>query len=125
MGGNERYRVGSTGIATANTDSDYGLIAFPQLRLINRQSTSDKVAGLQTALKLMDKSGPLKLVIEATSTRRNRPSNDVNEWKSVFEVINQIALLIDKGYTDKELFMPLKAQDLAALGHYLQENTAG
>ena len=99
------------------------ILLVPQLRRINQESTSDKVAGLQTALKLMDNSGPLKLVIEATSSGRNRPSNDVNEWKSVFEVISQIALLIEKKYTDEELFMLLKARDLAALGDYLQKNT--
>jgi hypothetical protein len=98
-------------------------LLYPQLKRIKQESTSDMVAGLQTALKLMDNSGPLKLVIEATSTGRNRPSDDVNQWKQVFEVLNQIALLIEKKYTDEELFMSLKARDLTALGRYLQKNT--
>jgi hypothetical protein len=43
-------------------------------------------------------------------------------WRSLLDQVNIVALMVEQGYTDRELLFQLKGNALAAIGRYLQSH---
>jgi len=50
---------------------------------------------------------------------RNGKVLGVPTWSNIFEVVDQIVVLVDEKYTDSNLLLKLKGHELAAIGKYL------
>ncbi len=90
-----------------------------QIQRFREESISGRIAGLQTALDLLGQQDMQK--IDDAIAGLSRPGAE--EWRSAFETLGQIALLVDMKYTDTRLLLKLKGHDLTAIARYLREKT--
>ncbi len=93
------------------------LVVISQLRQIRQQSIESRITGLDTSLKLLDSSEDFTKASYAAM--HNSIVLGVSTWSNIFEVIDQVVLLIDEKYTDPNLLLKLKGHELAAIGKYL------
>lgn len=87
-----------------------------QLRQMRQASIENKIAGLKAALDELRRDPFDRVSRLALSGGRI----EAVDWHSVLEQVNTVAHLISEGYTDRDLLLRLKAQDLVAVGEQLQ-----
>lgn len=93
------------------------LAIISQLRQYRRESIENRITGLDTAIKLLNNSEDFTKASNAIM--RSGKVLGVLTWSNIFEVVDQIVLLIEEKYTDPNLLFKLKGHELAAVGRYL------
>lgn len=96
------------------------LAIFSQLRQYKQNSIESRIAGLDTAIKLLNSSDDFTKT--SRTIMRNGKVLGIPTWSNIFEVIDQIVLLVDEKYTDPNLLLKLKGHELSAIGKYIFNN---
>ncbi len=90
-----------------------------QLRQFRRQSIESRIAGLRTALDVLNVEEFRKV---SNAVMQRTKVGSVQSWNALFEIIDQVALLISENYTDEKLLLKLKGHELSTIGRYVVEN---
>ena len=96
------------------------LTILHQLRQFRQESIESRIAGLNTALDVLNADEYFAKASNAAI--QNGKVSGGATWNNVFEVIDRVALLIDQKYTEEGLLFKLKGHELAAIGKYLAQN---
>jgi len=90
-----------------------------QMRRMKQESIRDRIAGLSSALEVFSSGLFQKVLTEVSWGAEIRGVN----WDELLDQLDLIGLLIEKGYTDEELFLELKGDELQAIAGYFERTS--
>ena len=87
-----------------------------QIRRMKQESLRDRISGLHSALEVFSDDLFQKVLTEIPERAEIRGIN----WEVFLDQLDFIGLLVEKGYTDDELLLELKGDELRALADYFK-----
>jgi hypothetical protein len=91
------------------------IVVIFQLRRMRQESIRDRIAGLRTAIEILDSELLRKVVKEIPTGATIRGVN----WDEFLDQLDLVALLITEKYTDENLLLKLKGHELYSIAEYL------
>lgn len=94
------------------------LFIFAQLKQIQEESIEKKIAGLQTALSILDTDLFRQVSKQAMQAKDIQGVN----WRKLLEALDLVETLIEERYTNEILLLRIKEPELKAIGEYILQN---